>query len=196
MTPRNLVPVLIVATSLSVGLGLTASAIENPQAVASAGESPIPRSTTRWKPCCVPILASPAVAFGCTPMPAWSPWAEPCPTKIRCGAPWIWPAASGACGKSVTAWWSNSQSRAGGRAGTNLAGPCQVVSRLARSVPSATVSPAVTWIATTRPAVGEGISSATLPVSSVSTLSLSWIEYCPPKAGVGRSNRLGRANQI
>ena len=39
MTPRNLVPVLIVAASLSVGLGLTASAIENPQTVASAGES-------------------------------------------------------------------------------------------------------------------------------------------------------------
>jgi len=40
MTTRNLVPVLIVAASLSVGLGVTASAIENPQAVASVGESP------------------------------------------------------------------------------------------------------------------------------------------------------------
>jgi len=40
MTTRNLVPVLIVAASLSVGLGITASAIENPQAVASVGESP------------------------------------------------------------------------------------------------------------------------------------------------------------
>ncbi len=39
MIQRNLVPVLIVAASLSVGLGLTAFAIENSQAVASTGES-------------------------------------------------------------------------------------------------------------------------------------------------------------
>ena len=40
MIQRNFVPVLIVAASLSVGLGLTAFAIENPQAFASTGESP------------------------------------------------------------------------------------------------------------------------------------------------------------
>lgn len=39
MIQRNLLPALIVAASLSVGLGLTASAIENPQTVASTGES-------------------------------------------------------------------------------------------------------------------------------------------------------------
>jgi hyperosmotically inducible periplasmic protein len=39
MTRRNLVPVLIIAASLSAGLGLTAFAIENPQATANTGES-------------------------------------------------------------------------------------------------------------------------------------------------------------
>lgn len=39
MIQRNLVPVLIVAASLFAGLGLTAFAIENPQAATSAGES-------------------------------------------------------------------------------------------------------------------------------------------------------------
>ena len=40
MIRRNFVPVLVIAVSLSAGLGLTAFAIENPQATASAGESP------------------------------------------------------------------------------------------------------------------------------------------------------------
>ena len=40
MIRRTFVPVLVIAVSLSAGLGLTAFAIENPQAAASAGESP------------------------------------------------------------------------------------------------------------------------------------------------------------
>ena len=39
MIRRNLMPVLIIAASLSAGLGLTAFAIENPQATANTGES-------------------------------------------------------------------------------------------------------------------------------------------------------------
>jgi hyperosmotically inducible periplasmic protein len=39
MTKRNIVPAIVVAGSLFIGLGLTASAIDNPKGALSAGES-------------------------------------------------------------------------------------------------------------------------------------------------------------
>ena len=40
------------------------------------------------------------------------------------------------------------------------------------------------------------VSSKSLAISKLKAPVAQWIEYCPPKAGVARSNRVRRANFI
>ena len=72
-------------------------------------------------------------------------------------------------------WRSIPQSNRRACFGASLAYFAQIDSSVTSSAPSSTVSPSVTWMATTRPAWGLGISSATLPVSKVSRCSSWWM---------------------
>ena len=82
------------------------------------------------------------------------------------------PAVSAAFVKCATRWRSISQSNGRERQNAAFVGRLsQAASSVASSAPSSTVSPSVTCRATTRPAWGLGMSSATLPVSSVRMLS-------------------------
>ena len=151
MMKRNLVPIIVVATSLFAGIGLTAFAFDSPQGSTPTTDSLDVTLNERIETLLLTDTALAGGQFRTQTRAGVVTLGGTVPDEQSLRRALDLVSSVKGVRKSATAWWSKPQSSGRGRAGP-LAGSGQVDSRVTRSAPSSTVSPSVTCISTTRPA--------------------------------------------